>query len=94
MYTRWFHGRALLVGWLVGMVAATYMPATTYNPETHRFSTIYTLHIGSITIAGFEALYAFIANLLVSAVLTIIFDALKVKRGADRTTPADYLEAA
>jgi len=94
MYTRWFHRWALLVGWLVGMAAATYMPAATYNPETHRFSTIYPLHLGSMTLPGFEALYAFVANLVVSAVLTFVFDALKVKRGIDKTTPADYLEAA
>jgi SSS family solute:Na+ symporter len=94
MYTRWFHRRALFAGWLVGMAVATFMPAATYVAATNHFSVIYPLHIGHTVISGFAALYAFMANLLVAVILTFFLDALKIKRGADKTTPADYLEAA
>ncbi|MDQ6766193.1 MAG: sodium:solute symporter family protein [Candidatus Eremiobacteraeota bacterium] len=88
MYTRWFHRRALLVGWLAGMAVATYMPAT------NNFHSVYPLHIGTHVIAGFAAFYAFIVNLVVTVIMTFVFDGLKVARGADKTTPQDYIEAA
>jgi solute:Na+ symporter, SSS family len=88
LYTRWFHRRALLLGWAVGMTIATYMPAVT------GFRPIYSLHLGPLVIPGFAALYAFIANVLVTIVLTWILNAAKVQPGADKTKPADYLEEA
>ena len=88
MYTSWFHRRALLAGWLAGMIVATYMPAV------NNFHSVYPLHIGSHVVLGFAALYALIANLAVAVILTLVLDWLKVPRGSDKTAPADYLEAA
>ncbi len=93
LYTRWFHRLALLAGWAVGMALATYMPVSTYVPATRHFSSIYALHVGSTVISGFAGLYALLANLAVASILTVILDRLRVARGADKTTPADYLEA-
>ncbi len=87
MYTRWFHRRALLCGWLVGMAIATYMPAS------NGFHSIYPLHLGSLVVPGFAALYGFIANLVVTIGLTLFLDGMRVPRGADKTAPADYVEA-
>jgi SSS family solute:Na+ symporter len=93
MYTRWLHRRALLAGWLAGMTVATYMPVHTYQLTKH-FSSLYSLHVGSSVVPGFVGLYAVIANLLVTLILTLVLAALKVQRGEDKTTPADYLEVA
>jgi len=94
LYTRWFHRNALLAGWAVGMALATYMPLSTYVAATKHFSSIYALHVGSSVISGFAGLYALIANLLVATILTIVLDWLRITRGADKTTPEDYREAA
>src|SRR5579859_940918 len=40
LYTRWFHRGALILGWLVGMVAGTWMAAS-----THFGSSIFALHL-------------------------------------------------
>lgn len=88
LYTRWFHRRALLIGWGAGMVVATLMYAGNH------FGPVYPLHVGPLTIPGFAALYAFAANLIVTVALTLAFDRLGVSRGADKTQPKDYEEAA
>ncbi|HET7565250.1 MAG TPA: hypothetical protein VFJ96_09670, partial [Gemmatimonadaceae bacterium] len=84
LYTRWFHRWALLAGWLVGMVTGTAMAAAQH------FTAIYPLHLGGHTFAWYTALLAFIANLVVSVVLTVVFDALGVGRGTDETVDGDY----
>jgi SSS family solute:Na+ symporter len=88
LYTRWFHRRALLAGWLAGMAVATYMPLE------NGFHPVYALTLGSATLHWYVAFFALVANLIVAAGLTLVLDALKVPPGADKTTPADYLEAA
>lgn len=93
MYTRYFHRRALLAGWLVGLTIATYMPIHTFRTLGH-FSSLYGLHIGPTVVTGFVGLYALGVNLIVTFACTLIFDAMRVPRGADRTQTADYLEAA
>jgi SSS family solute:Na+ symporter len=87
LYTRWFHRRALLIGWLVGMAIATYMPAVS------GFRSVFALHVGHFVIPGFAALFAFVANVAVAVTLTLLFDATRLSRGADKTQPADYVEA-
>ncbi len=84
LYTRWFHPAALLAGWAAGMVAATWMAASS------NFATFYPLHLGSTVLAGANMFYAFIVNLGVSAVLTLVLVALKSDAGTDVTTAADY----
>jgi SSS family solute:Na+ symporter len=82
-----------LVGWFAGLVIATYMPIHTYRTLGH-FSSLYALHVGSMVVTGFVGLYALGVNLVVTLVFTLAFDAMRIPRGADRTQPADYLEAA
>ncbi|MCL6454323.1 MAG: sodium:solute symporter [Alicyclobacillus sp.] len=85
LYTRWFHRRALLIGWLAGIVYGIYMWGTTGYK-----STTYVLHLGGATIAGYAAIWALILNIVVAVVLTLIFNAVKLSRGTDSTTAADY----
>ena len=59
LYTRWFHDRALLLGWLAGIVAGTAMAAS------QQFKPIYPLHIAGWTIPCYAALAALILNLVV-----------------------------
>lgn len=85
LYTRWFHRWALFLGWAVGMAAGTGMAMA-----NHFKSSIYALHIGSSTYSAYAAIFALIANVVVTVVLSVIFNALKVGAGEDTTTAHDY----
>jgi SSS family solute:Na+ symporter len=89
LYTRWFHRWGLLAGWAVGMVFGT---VAAYN-----VSTAATPHFGGSLAAvpvwgqmGYIAVSAFVLNVIVAAVLTLIFRAAKAPAGNDATIPADY----
>jgi SSS family solute:Na+ symporter len=86
LYTRWLHRWALAVGWAVGMGWGTWMVATTGFK-----STTYAIHLASITIPGYAALYSLIANFVIAIVLTVVFNLMKTPAGADATIPEDYL---
>jgi SSS family solute:Na+ symporter len=86
LYTRWLHRWALAVGWLVGMGWGTWMVGTTGFK-----STTYAMHLGSLTVPGYAALYSLIGNFVVAIVLTVVFQMMKVPAGADGTIPSDYL---
>jgi SSS family solute:Na+ symporter len=86
LYTRWFHRWALLTGWAVGMISGTIMAASQH------FTAIFPLQLwGGRVIPGYTAFYAFIANILVTVILTVVFGVLGVSSGADHTTAADYV---
>jgi solute:Na+ symporter, SSS family len=84
LYTRWFNRWALLIGWAVAMIMGTYM-AYSVN-----FASTYTLTINGTKYAVYTALIAFVANLVVSIVLSLIFNAAKVSNGKDVTAATDY----
>ncbi len=88
LYTRWLHRWALLIGWAVGMIAGTGMAVA------QNFSSVYPLNVFGTVIPGYAALYAFILNLVVSVVLTWIFNAASAPAGADETREMDYTAAA
>ena len=87
LYTRWFHPWALILGWAVGMVVGTAMAIS------QNYSSVYPLHLGGGTFAGYAALYALIANLIVAAVATVVLRALAVTPGKDQTEKLDYVGA-
>jgi len=89
LFTSWLHYRALLVGWFAGMIIGTAMVATSGFK-----SAIYTLHLGSMTIPAYAGVYALAVNLIVSVVLTLVFDAVGMKRLPDKTRQEDYDEEA
>src|SRR6201982_1310773 len=70
VYTRWVHDWALLVGWAVGTAAGTWMfVAANLTPN-------FPLAIGGFTFPGYTALYTVTLNLVVTIVLTPVFNAL------------------
>lgn len=84
LYGRWFHRRALLIGWACGMASGTWMAASA------NFASVFPLHIGGGMLVGYIAFYALVVNILMSVLFTILFDALRVSRGVDLTTASDY----
>ena len=85
LFTRVFNGWALLVGWAVGITLGTWMAASLGFK-----STIYGLHLFGITIPGYAALYAVLLNLAVSAVLSVLLNAVASDRHRDVTVLGDY----
>src|SRR3974390_409549 len=83
VYTRWFNDWALLIGWAVGTIAGTWMfVAANLTPN-------YPLAIGGFTFPGYTALYTVILNLIVTIVLTMLFNAMNAAT-VDETVAADY----
>ena len=90
LYTRWFHRWALVIGWAVAMVYGTlqaYRVPVSGQPGSHFGGSVapvfgHTLYI---------AVVAFVLNLVVAAVLTLVFRALRLPEGADETQPDHYL---
>ncbi|WP_327068882.1 sodium:solute symporter [Kitasatospora sp. NBC_01250] len=89
LFTRWFHRWALLAGWLVGMVYGTWKAYGIASPATKHFggSNATIPGIGEI---GYIGLTAFVLNLLIAVVLTLVFRAAGTPDGVDETSPADY----
>jgi SSS family solute:Na+ symporter len=88
LFTRFFNGWALLVGWAVGTVLGTMMAASV------GFTAVYALHILGETIPCYIALSSLVANLVVSFVLSLVLNAVASDRHKDMTVAADYIQAA
>jgi SSS family solute:Na+ symporter len=92
LFTRWFHRWALLAGWAVAMVYGTVKAYNVINPTTGK-------HFGGSAAAipllqgrnGYIALTAFVLNLAVAVVGTVVLRMLRVPEGVDATSPDDYL---
>ncbi|MGH8427511.1 MAG: monocarboxylate uptake permease MctP [Gammaproteobacteria bacterium] len=85
LYGRWFHGRALIAGWIAGMLVGTWMAWT-----QHFTSVIFPLPLGHLSVPGYAALYSVIANLAVAIIGTWLLDRFGVARGHDETHAGDY----
>jgi SSS family solute:Na+ symporter len=90
LYTRWFHKWALLVGWAAGMVYGTVKAYQVINPATGKHFGGSLAAIPGIGDLGYIALTAFVLNVVVAVVLTLVLDAAKVGNGIDRTVSSDY----
>jgi solute:Na+ symporter, SSS family len=86
---RTFTGWSLLIGWAVGIILGTWMVAT-----LHFAGTTFPIHIFGLTIPMYAALPSFIANLVVTWVLALIFKGANVDKVRDETLPADYASTA
>lgn len=89
LFTRWFHRWALLAGWAVGMVYGTWMAWGVSSAATKHFGGS-NAKIPGIGETGYIGLTAFVLNLAVAVVLTLVLRALKAPEGADETSKADY----
>ena len=90
LYTRWFHRWALLSGWAVAMVYGTITAYQQINPASGKHFGSSVAAIDIIGKSGYIALTAFVINVVVAAVLTLVFRALKTPAGVDVTVPRDY----
>ena len=105
LFTRWFHRWALLTGWAAAMVYGTVVAYQQTVPDSKTklingkpvVSVDGVRHFGS-SLANFPgthttvyiAITAFILNVAVAVVLTVVLRALNVSPGRDATEPGDY----
>ncbi|GAB2829605.1 monocarboxylate uptake permease MctP [Streptomyces daliensis] len=89
LFTRWFHRWGLLAGWAVGMVYGTLAAYGVASPTQEHFggSNATIPGIGEI---GYIGLTAFVLNVLVTVVATLVLRAVKAPDGIDETSPGDY----
>ena len=96
LFTRWFSGWALLIGWAVGMLVGTSLSwgATSWVPvHVLKWDVPFVglIDLGQIGVAfaAYNGLVAVLANFVVAALLSIVLR----PRGVDETSPEDYLDA-
>jgi solute:Na+ symporter, SSS family len=87
LYTRWFHRWALILGWAAGMIYGTIEAWRTPGNGQKHFGASTAPILGHVIYIGLAAL---LLNLVVAAVLTLIFRAAKLPGGTDETQPAHY----
>jgi solute:Na+ symporter, SSS family len=91
LYTRWFHRWALLAGWAAAMAWGTivaYRQPVPGVPGSHFGASTAVVPVLGHT--AYIAVTAFVLNLVVALVLTVVFRALRLREGTDDTAPADY----
>jgi solute:Na+ symporter, SSS family len=84
LYTRWFHEKALLLGWLVGIVAGTWLAAM------QGFTPITPISFAGYSLPSYTAFATLIINFAVAIVLTPLFNAMGSTRGIDETRVEHY----
>jgi solute:Na+ symporter, SSS family len=89
LYTRWFHRWAVLAGWAAGMVYGTWTAYGVASPTQAHFGGPLAEFPGTST-KVYIAATAFLINLIVTIVLTVVLRATNVDPGVDQTSPADY----
>ncbi|WP_030421698.1 monocarboxylate uptake permease MctP [Streptomyces sp. NRRL F-5065] len=89
LFTRWFHRWALLAGWAVGMVYGTVAAYGVASPTQKHFGGS-AKEIPGIGEIGYIGLTAFVLNVLVTVVATVLFKAAGAPEGVDETRPGDY----
>jgi len=89
LYTRWFHRWALLAGWAAAMVYGTLTAYQQHSPAQKHFAQS-TADVPFLGHTGYIAVTAFVINMLVVLVLTVIFKAAGLPDGTDETRAADY----
>ncbi|MFB7863463.1 monocarboxylate uptake permease MctP [Streptomyces sp. NPDC056069] len=89
LFTRWMHRWALLAGWAVGMVYGTAAAYGVASPTQKHFGGS-SAEIPGIGEIGYIGLTAFVLNVLVTVVLTLVLRAVGTPDGVDETSPEDY----
>jgi solute:Na+ symporter, SSS family len=89
LYTRWFHRWALLGGWAVAMVYGTVKAYNNVGPTGNHFNGS-VASIEGIGQMGYIAMTAFVLNIIIAVVLTLVFRAMKLPAGHDATVKGDY----
>ncbi len=94
LYTNWFNRWAMLIGWAAGMITGTLMAFSQFIAGTPKavVSSTYQMpfSIGGTPVIIYAGFAALILNLVLSAVLTPLFQLLPGGAGIDATSPSDY----
>jgi SSS family solute:Na+ symporter len=90
LFTRWFHRWALLAGWASGMTYGTWKAYQQSSPSQSHFGGNSDM-IPMIGEKGYIGLTAFVLNIGVAIVLTLVLRALKTPEGMDETSRGDYV---
>ena len=86
LFTRWFHGRALLWGWAAGMATGTGLALA-----RELKSSVFPFQFGGHVYPIYAAIPALLVNLIVSVAVTFAMDRFGAERTADLTQASDYL---
>src|SRR3954464_6405710 len=86
LFVRFFDRRALLVGWLAGMVAGTWIAAS------QSFTPTWATTILGVNVNAYTAIWSLLLNLIVTTGLTLLIRAVGKADDRDETTLADYDE--
>ncbi|MEU6852589.1 monocarboxylate uptake permease MctP [Actinacidiphila alni] len=89
LFTRWLHRWALLAGWAAGMAYGTWKAYEQTSPTQSHFGGN-SAKIPGIGELGYIGLTAFVLNVAVAVVLTLVLRAFKVAEGEDETATPDY----
>jgi SSS family solute:Na+ symporter len=94
LYTRWYSGRALLVGWAAGMILGTSLAwgATAWVP-VHALAWDIPL-IGKFDLGLGFASYNGLTAVVVNFVIATILSAVWKSRAVDQTSAADFEDEA
>ena len=90
LYTRWFHKWALLLGWAVGMVYGTVAAYRVASPVTKHFGGSLAAIPGFGGDLGYIAMTAFVLNVVVAVVGSLVLNLARVGNGRDETAAGDY----
>jgi SSS family solute:Na+ symporter len=86
VFTRFFNGWALLIGWAVGIATATWLVSL-----NHFVASIYPFHIVGYTIPSYIAFATVLLNALIAFILSPVLNALAPDRARDETAALDYV---
>jgi solute:Na+ symporter, SSS family len=84
LYTRFFNGWALLLGWVVGFGLGSWMVAS------NNFAPVYPLHLAGISFPCYVALASLVVNIVVSFVVSLVLNQVASDRHHDVTAAEDY----
>jgi len=90
LYTRWFDRWALLIGWAAGITYGTIAAYNVVNPNTHKNFGGSIANFPFTDIPVYIGVSAFVVNVVIAVVLTLVLRAVKVPRGSDSTRPSDF----
>lgn len=85
VFTRFFNGWALLIGWATGITSATWLAGA-----NHFTGSVWAFHVLGYALPSYIAFATVLLNILVAAVLSPVFQAIGNDRAADETVAADY----
>jgi len=84
LYTRFYHGWALFLGWLAGFGTGTWMVLN------NNYAPVYTLKFLGGTFPCYIALAMLVLNIAVATMLSLLFNAVAPDKAHDMTQAADY----